>query len=201
MVGVADLLNEVLRALGTAAMQIFEDRGEVTVFVPRARIVEALVALRDDPVLSMSQLMDITGVDYPDRPERFEVVYELLGIAHNARVRVKIATDADTPVPTATHVYKSAGWYERETWDMFGIKFEGHPDLRRILTDYGFEGHPLRRDFPLTGFVETRYDPEQKRVVYEPVKLQQDLRTFDFLSPWEGMTNVQMRDKPGDKDR
>jgi len=123
----------------------------------------------------------------PEREERFEVVYNLLSLTHNNRVRIKVSTDAETPVPSATAVFSAANWLERETWDMFGIFFSDHPDLRRILTDYGFEGHPLRKDFPLTGYVEVRYDDEQKRVVYEPVKLTQDYRTFDFLSPWEGM--------------
>jgi NADH-quinone oxidoreductase subunit C len=139
--------------------------------------------------------MDVCGVDYPDRDERFEVVYNLLSLKLNQRVRVKVTTDEDSPVPSVTGVFRSAGWYERETWDLYGIFFSDHPDLRRLLTDYGFEGHPLRKDFPLTGYVEVRYDDEQKRVVYEPVRLTQEFRTFDFLSPWEGMTRV----LPGDE--
>lgn len=190
---IEDFREEVLRALGTAVLQSFVEHGELSVVVPRMRIVEVLQTLRDDPVVVMSQLMDICGADYPELPDRFEVVYELLSLIRNARLRVKIRTDEHTPVPTATGVFKSAGWFERETWDMFGIAFSGNPDLRRILTDYGFEGHPLRKDFPLTGYVEVRYDPDQKRVVYAPVKLPQDLRVFDFLSPWEGMTDVQLQ--------
>jgi NADH-quinone oxidoreductase subunit C len=193
MFPIEDLRDEVLRALGTAVIQSSVDLGELSVAVPRARIVEVLQILRDDPKIMMSQLMDICGADYPDRPERFEVVYQLLSLKFNARIRVKLHTDENTPVPTATGVFKSAGWFEREAWDMFGIAFSGHPDLRRILTDYGFEGHPLCKDFPLTGYVEVRYDADQKRVVYEPVKLPQDFRNFDFLSPWEGMTDVQLR--------
>jgi NADH-quinone oxidoreductase subunit C len=131
--------------------------------------------------------MDVCGADYPTRDERFDVVYNLLSIRYNLRVRVKVTTDEDTAVPSVTSIFSAAGWFERETWDLFGIYFDGHPDLRRIMTDYGFEGHPLRKDFPLTGYVELRYDDEQKRVVYEPVKLTQDFRSFDFLSPWEGM--------------
>ncbi|MBY0430201.1 MAG: NADH-quinone oxidoreductase subunit C, partial [Rhodospirillales bacterium] len=132
------------------------------------------------------QLMDLCGIDYPQREQRFEVVYHLLSMKHNQRIRVKAPTDEDTPVPSVTGVFSAANWFEREAWDMYGIFFADHPDLRRLLTDYGFEGHPLRKDFPLTGYVEVRYDDEQKRVVYEPVKLTQDFRTFDFLSPWEG---------------
>jgi NADH-quinone oxidoreductase subunit C len=131
--------------------------------------------------------MDVCGVDYPGRAERFEVVYNLLSLTHNRRIRVKVHTDADTPVPSVTPVFSSANWWEREAWDLFGIYFINHPDLRRILTDYGFEGHPLRKDFPLTGYVEVRYDEDQRRVVYEPVKLPQEFRSFDFLSPWEGI--------------
>ncbi|TDI64535.1 MAG: NADH-quinone oxidoreductase subunit C [Alphaproteobacteria bacterium] len=160
--------------------------GELTVSVRREPIVKILTALRDDTSCQMHQLIDICGVDYPDRKERFEVVYHLLSMRQNHRVRVKLTTDAVTPVPSVTAVYSAAGWWERETWDLFGVLFSGHPDLRRILTDYGFEGHPLRKDFPLTGYVEVRYDEQQKRVVYEPVKLDQEFRNFDFLSPWEG---------------
>ena len=154
-----------------------------------------LTFLRDDANCQFKLLMDVCGVDYPDRDERFDVVYNLLSLKLNQRVRVKVTTDEDTPVPSVTGVFRSANWYEREAWDLYGIFFSDHPDLRRILTDYGFEGHPLRKDFPLTGYVEVRYDDEQKRVVYEPVKLTQEFRTFDFLSPWEGMTRV----LPGDE--
>ena len=160
--------------------------GELLVRVERDAVVRALTFLRDDTNCQFKCLMDICGVDYPEREERFEIVYNLLSLTHNQRVRVKLTSDADTPVPTATGVFSSAGWWEREAWDLFGIYFTDHPDLRRILTDYGFEGHPLRKDFPLTGYVEMRYDDEQKRVVYEPVELVQEYRNFDFLSPWEG---------------
>ncbi|HEY5208875.1 MAG TPA: NADH-quinone oxidoreductase subunit C [Stellaceae bacterium] len=169
--------------------------GEPIVTVKREQIVPALKFLRDDPTLRFEVLIDVAGVDYPDRPERFEVVYQLLSLKYNRRVRVKVATDEATPVPSVTSVYSSAGWYEREAWDLFGIFFSDHPDLRRLLTDYGFEGHPLRKDFPLTGYVEVRYDEVQRRVVYEPVKLKQEFRTFDFLSPWEGMNKI----LPGDE--
>ncbi|HEX6980504.1 MAG TPA: NADH-quinone oxidoreductase subunit C [Alphaproteobacteria bacterium] len=168
---------------------------ELIVMVRSPAIVRVLTFLRDDANCQFKLLMDLCGVDYPDREQRFEVVYNLLSLKHNQRIRVKIMTDEATPVPSVTSVFSSAGWFEREAWDLFGIFFSDHPDLRRILTDYGFEGHPLRKDFPLTGYVEVRYDEEQKRVVYEPVKLTQDFRTFDFLSPWEGMTRL----LPGDE--
>jgi NADH-quinone oxidoreductase subunit C len=170
-------------------------KGELCLHVARARIVEALTFLRDDPRCLFKILVDLCGVDYPDQAERFEVVYNLLSLKHNRRIRVKVATDEESLVPSATGVFNAAGWYEREAWDMYGVFFADHPDLRRLLTDYGFEGHPLRKDFPLTGYVEMRYDPEQRRVIYEPVKLTQDFRSFDFLSPWEGMTRV----LPGDE--
>jgi NADH-quinone oxidoreductase subunit C len=169
--------------------------GEVVVHVRRDGILRALKFLRDDPECLFSLLVDICGVDYPDRAERFDVVYNLLSLRHNQRIRLKVATDEQSPVPSATSLFSAAGWFEREAWDLFGIYFSDHPDLRRILTDYGFEGHPLRKDFPLTGYVELRYDEEQKRVVYEPVKLKQEFRSFDFLSPWEGMNEI----LPGDE--
>jgi NADH-quinone oxidoreductase subunit C len=169
--------------------------GEPVVTVRGAAIVKVMTHLRDDPGCLFKVLVDICGADYPEREQRFEVVYNLLSLKHNRRVRVKVLTDEMTPVPSVTGVFSAAGWFEREAWDLYGIFFSDHPDLRRILTDYGFEGHPLRKDFPLTGYVEVRYDQEQKRVVYEPVKLTQDFRTFDFLSPWEGMT----RELPGDE--
>ena len=142
--------------------------------------------LRDDPKCRFSVLCDICGVDYPDRPQRFDVVYNLLSLTHNQRIRLTLETDEEQPVPSAVGLFSSAGWWEREAWDLYGIYFSDNPDLRRILTDYGFEGHPLRKDFPLTGFVEVRYDDQEKRVVYEPVRLNQEFRKFDFLSPWEG---------------
>jgi len=170
--------------------------GELMIEVRREAVVKALTFLRDDPGCKFEMLADLCGADYPERPERFDVVYNLLSLSKNRRVRVKVHTDEDTPVPSVTSVYSVAGWFERETWDMYGVFFANHPDLRRILTDYGFEGHPMRKDFPLTGYVELRYDDEQKRVVYEPVKLVQEFRTFDFMSPWEGMTKVAL---PGDE--
>jgi NADH-quinone oxidoreductase subunit C len=170
--------------------------GELMLTVKGPAILRVLLLLRDDPKCSFEQLVDICGSDYPERPQRFEVVYNLLSLSRNRRIRLKVRTDEDTPIPSVDAVYPAAGWFERETWDLYGVLFENHPDLRRILSDYGFEGHPLRKDFPLTGYVELRYDDEQKRVVYEPVKLTQEFRTFDFLSPWEGMTTAVL---PGDE--
>jgi NADH-quinone oxidoreductase subunit C len=168
---------------------------ELSIRVKRDVLPEVLRFLRDDPKCRFTVLCDVCGVDFPDRPLRFEVVYNLLSMSLNQRIRIKVETDENGPVPTATELYSGAGWWEREAWDLFGIYFAGNPDLRRILTDYGFEGHPLRKDFPLTGYVELRYDEQQKRVVYEPVRLQQEFRSFDFLSPWEGMDKV----LPGDE--
>ncbi len=172
---------EMVGELGVEAQTA---HGELTLFAPRDRIVEVLTALRDR--FGFQQLIDLCGVDYPDRAERFEVVYHLLSLTRNVRVRVKVSTDEIQPVPSAIPVYPCADWFEREAFDMYGMLFSGHPDMRRLLTDYGFEGHPLRKDFPMTGYVEVRYDEAQKRVVYEPVKLTQEFRSFDFLSPWEG---------------
>jgi len=182
----SQLSAAVKRVLGGDCLSVSVAHDEVTVCVPRARIAVALQKLRDDPATSMTQLMDICGVDYPARSERFDVVYQLVSLSGNVRVRVKITTDETTSVPSVCGVYSAAGWFEREAWDLCGIKFSGHPDLRRILTDYDFEGHPLRKDFPLTGTVELRYDDEKKRVAYEPVKLSQEHREYDFLSPWAG---------------
>lgn len=193
MLGVANHVQEKMAAhIVSAGFQ----KDELCVVVKRASIVPFLTFLRDDAACGFTQLVDVCGADYPDRPERFEVVYNLLSLTHNTRIRVKVTTDENTPVDSVSSVFSSAIWAERETWDFFGIYFNNHPDLRRILTDYGFEGHPLRKDFPLTGFVELRYDEELRRVVYEPVKLTQDFRAFDFTSPWEGMTDIQL---PGDE--
>lgn len=170
--------------------------GELSFTVRREGLRRFITFLLNDANCDFRQLVSICGVDYPERDERFEVVYNLLSLKHNFRVRVKVATDEATPLDSITGIYSAAGWYEREVWDMYGVFFSDNADLRRILTDYGFEGHPLRKDFPLTGFVELRYDETQKRVVYEPVKLAQDYRNFDFISPWEGMTDVQL---PGDE--
>jgi NADH-quinone oxidoreductase subunit C len=169
--------------------------GELTLTAQRADIIAVLTALRDDPALEFEILIDICGVDYPARPDRFDVVYHLLSPRKNHRIRVKVATNETDAVPSAIPVFPAANWYEREAFDMYGILFSDHPDLRRILTDYGFQGFPLRKDFPLTGYVETRYDDEKKRVVYEPVKLTQEFRAFDFESPWEAAKYV----LPGDE--
>jgi NADH-quinone oxidoreductase subunit C len=187
--------NAILAALPgkvTAAHVAF---GELTVLADAASIVETLTVLRDDPRFQFFNFTDLCGADYPEREKRFDVVYHLLSPRLNHRVRVKIQTDEATPVPSIIEVFPAANWYEREAYDFYGMVFSGHPDLRRILTDYGFEGHPLRKDFPLTGFVEVRYDDAEKRVVYEPVKLVQEFRNFDFLSPWEGTEYV----LPGDE--
>jgi NADH-quinone oxidoreductase subunit C len=169
--------------------------GELTLSVERERIVDVLRTLKDDADFRFHQLIDLCGADYPDRARRFDVVYHLLSLTKNLRVRVKVQTDEEVPVPSVTSVYPNADWYEREAFDLVGMLFDDHPDLRRILTDYGFTGHPLRKDFPMTGYVEVRWDEEQKRVVYEPVKLVQEFRKFDFLSPWEGTDYV----LPGDE--
>jgi NADH-quinone oxidoreductase subunit C len=170
--------------------------GELMLDVRREAIERVCTFLRDDPRCLFKIMVDLCGVDWPDRlPERFDVVYNLLSMKHNQRIRLKLRASEETPVPSVTAVWQAAGWWERETWDLFGILFDGNPDLRRLLTDYGFEGHPMRKDFPLTGYVEVRYDEEQKRVVYEPVKLKQEFRSFDFMSPWEGMNHV----LPGDE--
>ncbi len=164
---------------------------ELIVNVKRDCLCKVMHFLRDNKECGFRQLVDITAVDYPEREERFELVYQLLSLRHNHRVCLKLSASEEVLVPSVTHIFSSAGWFEREVWDMYGVMFEGNSDLRRILTDYGFEGHPQRKDFPLTGYVELRYDAEQKRVVYEPVSLTQDFRNFDDLSPWEGLTNVQ----------
>ena len=172
--------------------------GELIVQVEGGLIPKLLTFLRDDINCQFKLLMELCGVDFPERQNRFEVVYCLLSLTQNQRIRVKSSTDENNCVPSVTSIFSSAGWWEREVWDMFGIYFSGHPDLRRILSDYGFEGHPLRKDFPLTGYVELRYDDEKKRVVYEPVKLVQEFRSFDFLSPWEGMQKALPGDEKAD---
>ncbi len=161
--------------------------GELTVVTDVQHIVPLLMFLREDENCKFTQLMDVCGVDYPNRVKRFEVVYQLMSLTKNLRLRVKLSTDEETAVPSVEEVFPSAGWFEREVWDMYGVQFSGHSDLRRILTDYGFEGHPQRKDFPLSGYVELRYDEDKKRVVYQPVQLNQAYRSFDFQSPWEGM--------------
>ena len=190
-----DLGEHIAAALPEDVLSTSVAYGQLTVIARREAIVKVLTYLRDDSGCQFKQLVDVCGVDFPEREERFEVVYNLLSLTHNQRVRVKVSVGEDEPVPSATVVFSGANWFERETWDMYGVPFAGHPDLRRMLSDYGFEGHPLRKDFPLTGYVEMRYDDEAKRVVYEPVKLTQDFRSFDFTSPWEGMQDL----LPGDE--
>jgi NADH-quinone oxidoreductase subunit C len=189
------LAEHITAALPGAVLASEIRHHELVCQANRDNLTEVLAFLRDDPKCRFAVLCDICGVDYPDRPLRFEVVYHLLSMRLNQRIRLKIETDEEQPVPSAVGIFSSAGWWEREAWDLFGIYFADNPDLRRILTDYGFEGHPLRKDFPLTGYVEMRYDEDQKAVVYEPVRLQQEFRSFDFLSPWEGMDEI----LPGDE--
>lgn len=191
----ADIRDHIDAHHADAVRSVTESHGELTLEVRRAEILNVMAFLRDDPICKFNLLIDLCGVDYPARERRFEVVYHLLSMAHNMRLRVKCTTDEDTPVMSMVSLFPNADWYEREAFDMYGIVFDQHPDLRRILTDYGFEGYPLRKDFPLTGFVEVRYDDERKQVVYEPVTLQQEYRSFDFLSPWEGAKYV----LPGDE--
>jgi NADH-quinone oxidoreductase subunit C len=187
-------MDEVLQSIGAkieeampgAVLQSSFVFGELSLTLDLSRIIDALKLLRNDTDWQFVSIIDISGADYPERERRFEVVYHLLSPKLNRRIRLKIATDEETPITSATEVYPGADWYEREIYDFFGVLFVGHPDLRRILTDYGFDGHPLRKDFPMTGFVEVRYDDQEKRVRYEPVRLTQEFREFDFLSPWEG---------------
>lgn len=180
------VIEAAAAALGDLLLDTKEQVHEITLTVRREAVADACRILRDTPGLEYQQLMEIAGVDYPQRPERFEVNYHLLSLTRNRRIRVKVLTGEHTPVPTVTTLWPVAGWLEREVFDLYGVTFAGNPDLRRILTDYGFEGHPLRKDFPLTGFVEMRYSETEKRVVYEPVELAQDFRAFDFLTPWNG---------------
>jgi len=189
------VVDAARKAIGKALLEARDLVGEITLVVERAAIVDVCRTLRDTPGLEYQQLMEIAGVDYPDRAERFEVVYHLLSLTRNRRIRVNLSTDEATPVPSVTSLWPVAGWLEREVYDMYGVGFSGNEDLRRILTDYGFEGYPQRKDFPLTGYTELRYSEAEKRVVYEPVALPQDFRTFDFLMPWEGAEYV----LPGDE--
>ena len=193
--GLAEIATRVGEVLGAKILSQQIAFEELTITVAAEEIVEVVTMLRDDPQLKFVSFIDICGVDWPEREKRFDVVYHLLSPAKNHRIRIKVQTDADTAVPSISEVFPGATWFEREAYDLYGILFSGNPDFRRILTDYGFRGHPLRKDFPLTGFVEVRYDTEQKRVVYEPVKLPQEFRNFDFLSPWEGTDYV----LPGDE--
>jgi NADH-quinone oxidoreductase subunit C len=195
-------MSEVLSGLSDIVGKKFGDKvssksafGELTIETNAASIVEVLTFLRDDKDCSFFSFIDLAGADYPSREQRFEVIYHLMSPTKNTRIRVKLRTDEESTVPSVTGVFPGADWFEREAYDLYGILFTGHPDLRRLLTDYGFEGHPLRKDFPTTGFIEVRYDDEVKRVVYEPVELRQEFRNFDFLSPWEGTDYV----LPGDE--
>jgi NADH-quinone oxidoreductase subunit C len=190
-----ELSSHIGAKLGSAVLKSGIAYGELTLVVGRDEIVRVITTLRDDADCLFEVLIDICGVDYPERGNRFDVVYHLLSPRKNQRIRVKCETDEDAAVPSIVEVFPAANWFEREAYDMYGIMFSGHPDLRRILTDYGFQGFPLRKDFPLTGYVEVRYDDAQKRVVYEPVKLTQEFRSFDFMSPWEGTDYV----LPGDE--
>ena len=189
------LRDAITNELGNVISSTEIIKGELIINVARESIVKVLIFLRDDVNCQFKMLMELCGVDYPEREDRFDVVYCLLSLTLNQRIRVKTQTNTSSAVPSVTGVFNAANWWEREAWDLFGIYFSDHPDLRRILSDYGFEGHPLRKDFPLTGYVEVRYDDEQKRVVYEPVKLSQEFRNFDFLSPWEGVQQL----LPGDE--
>ena len=189
------LEDAVTNELGNVIISTKVINGELVINVARDSIVKVLTFLRDDVNCQFKMLMELCGVDYPEREDRFDVVYCLLSLTLNQRIRVKTQTNTSSAVPSVTGVFNAANWWEREAWDLFGIYFSDHPDLRRILSDYGFDGHPLRKDFPLTGYVEVRYDDEQKRVVYEPVKLSQEFRNFDFLSPWEGVQQL----LPGDE--
>jgi NADH-quinone oxidoreductase subunit C len=187
----------IKKALGKDMLSIAEANGEISLTVKRDKLVGALMQLRD--TCDYQQLMEIAGVDWPDRDPRFEVVYCLLSLTKNHRIRVHVATNEDQPVPSVTGIWPVAGWLEREVFDMYGVLFEGNTDLRRILTDYGFTGHPQRKDFPLSGYVELRYSEEHKRVMYEPVQLAQDFRSFDFMSPWEGADYILPGDEKGAK--
>ncbi len=195
MSALEDLGAHIRASMTNAIENVAERLGELTLSVRGEQIVTVLIFLRDDPRCKFTTLIDICGADYPERGKRFEVVYHLLSMHLNHRIRVKLEIDEETPVPSVASIWPCADWFEREAFDMYGILFSGHPDLRRLLTDYGFQGYPLRKEFPLSGHVEVRYDPEQQRVVYEPVKLPQQYRNFDFLSPWEGMTH----ELPGDE--
>ena len=189
---IADLIKSLLNF---CEYEIIIERDEIILFIKKEDLISTLMFLRDNPSLSMESLIDITAIDYPGSEKRFLLVYNLLSVSKNFRIKVKTKTNEDNPVASVYEVYPCANWYEREVWDLFGIRFSGHPDLRRILTDYDFDGHPLRKDFPLTGFTQVRFDDELGRVINEPVKLDQEFRNFDNLSPWEGMSKY----LPGDE--
>jgi NADH-quinone oxidoreductase subunit C len=194
--GLQQFGEAIAAALRSAISSVSTAFGELTLTVEPTRLIETVTYLRDDPSCLFVSFIDLTAVDYPTQEKRFDVVTHLLSPKYNRRIRIKVATGATEPVPSLTGLYPAANWYERETYDLFGVLFSGHPDLRRLLTDYGFDGHPLRKDFPMTGYVEVRYDDTQKRVVYEPVRLTQEFRSFDFLSPWEGAIDYVL---PGDE--
>ena len=189
-----DFHDRLTKLVGHQCKAIEIKGGEIVLLVALAELVSVLKALRDDTELAVTQLSDLTAVDFPERPERFDVVYQMLSVNNNMRLRIITRADEGDIVPSVIGLFRSADWAEREVWDMFGIYFSGHPDMRRLLTDYGFEGHPLRKNFPLTGYVEVRYSDTERRVVYEPVHLNQEYRDFDFLSPWEGMQLPQVGD-------
>ena len=189
---IADLIKSLLNF---CEYEIINEKDEISLFIKKEDLISTLMFLRDNPSLSMESLIDITAIDYPGSEKRFLLVYNLLSVSKNFRIKVKTKTNEDNPVASVYEVYPCANWYEREVWDLFGIRFSGHPDLRRILTDYDFDGHPLRKDFPLTGFTQVRFDDELGRVINEPVKLDQEFRNFDNLSPWEGMSKY----LPGDE--
>ena len=195
-INLGDLAEHLTDMIPQYLIEASISKGELVVHTQAENILPLMAFLQSDSNCLFKVLVDITAVDYPEREARFEVVYHMLSIRWNHRVRVKLIVGEDMPVPSVTQIFAAAGWYEREVWDMYGVFFSGNPDLRRILTDYGFDGHPMRKDFPLTGHVELRYDEEQKRVVYEPVKLTQEFRNFDFLSPWEGPKGYRL---PGDE--
>lgn len=195
--GLGPIAARVTELLGSRLQGEQIAYGELTIAVAPEAIVEVVTLLRDDPELQFVSFIDIAGVDWPARERRFDVVYHFLSPRRNARIRIKLAADEETAIPSISEVFPAATWYEREAYDLFGVLFAGNPDLRRILTDYGFRGYPLRKDFPVTGYVEVRYDNEQRRVVYEPVKLPQEFRNFDFLSPWEGADRVLPGDEKG----
>lgn len=197
--GLQDLIEHIMGGMPDAITGHAVAHGELTVHARAERIVPVLKFLRDNPACGFSVLIDIAGVDYPERNQRFDVVYHLLSMHQNQRLRIKVEADEETLVPSAADIFPAAGWYEREIFDFYGVMFSGHPDLRRILTDYGFDGHPMRKDFPLTGFVQVRYDDDEKRVVYEPVELIQEFRSFDFASPWEGADYALPGDEKGDE--
>ena len=190
-----DFHDRLTKLVGHQCQAIEMKGGELVLHVALADLVSVLKAVRDDTELAVTQLSDLTAVDFPERPERFDVVYQMLSVNNNMRLRIITRADEGDVVPSVIGLFRSADWAEREVWDMFGIYFSGHPDMRRLLTDYGFEGHPLRKDFPLTGYVEVRYSDTERRVVYEPVHLNQEYRDFDFLSPWEGMQLPQVGDE------